>query len=537
MKKLLYIIIGLLLAACYDDEGNYDYKEVNTLAISLDELIPVRLSKDTTFTLTPTLSQSLEENEDNLEFLWLHSTVNEFMLNHGQYDTVCQEKTLRYDLDPEDPELKYEHYFRLIVRDRITEVVYQRNVKIRIVPPYEGVWMVLHSKNGQTQLGSVEYISGNMFVQEDAYYVETGKRLMGKPLALMQYSAACRYFGTGSKQNMFTVITDDPKEAGIYCHWKHFQKMDSLDRMVYGAHKGEFDYSNVTLADGDGANFAFVLSGGKLFQTMLAGKYYKPDVDLPGEVNFTLGTKVTTSSWLYDARGHRFAYYYNEQDFWSSSPSSNNTSFSTSKENAWDVTQIPFKDGNVTEVDPNALPRDQKVLYIGQGYFPGGYWEYGRVYALAKNEDRCFVYEFDSDALSFLGYYPINIPLNLDENSCFASTVSYDGIMFYASGNTVYRLDFKKSGGQANVIYTHQGSKVTKMKFCRRCGRNDSNKYEAYEFDLKRSLGISFDMGDGTNEFVILNLSQTGNVGADSENYPAIQVHSGFGEITDFVFI
>lgn len=35
MKRLFYIVIGLLLAACYEDKGNYDYQEVNALTISL----------------------------------------------------------------------------------------------------------------------------------------------------------------------------------------------------------------------------------------------------------------------------------------------------------------------------------------------------------------------------------------------------------------------------------------------------------------------------------------------------------------------
>ena len=43
--------------------------------------------------------------------------------------------------------------------------------------------MILHSKNGQTELGSVEYIGGDIVVQEDAYYEETGKRFTGKQIS------------------------------------------------------------------------------------------------------------------------------------------------------------------------------------------------------------------------------------------------------------------------------------------------------------------------------------------------------------------
>ena len=73
-------------------------------------------------------------------------------------------------------------------------------------------------------------------------------------------------------------------------------------------------------------------------------------------------------------------------------------------------------------------------------------------YGLAKSDDKCFVYEFNprgftyADYASFNAYYQIDLPKGLDENACFASTPPYSGIIFYASGNTVYRLDFKQAG-------------------------------------------------------------------------------------------
>ena len=47
----------LLFVSCYDDKGNYDYEDINTVAVELDELYSVRLDKDTTLTIVPRLSQ------------------------------------------------------------------------------------------------------------------------------------------------------------------------------------------------------------------------------------------------------------------------------------------------------------------------------------------------------------------------------------------------------------------------------------------------------------------------------------------------
>lgn len=541
MKRLIYFILGLLVASCYDDKGNYTYQEVNTLDVSLNKVYSVRLDKDTTVTIIPQLSQSLQENEDNLEYTWLHSTTNHNFYGHGKFDTVGLEQNLNFHIDPEAKNLAYAHYFRLNVYDRITDIEYPVNTTIELIKTYVGSWMILHRKNGQTELGSVEYIGGDIVVQEDAYYEETGKRFTGKPQALMSYTTSCKYYGTGSGWNMFTVITDDPVESGVYCQWKHFEKKDSLTRMVAPLAQNSFDFQHITLADGDGTASALLLSGGMLYQSPRAGKIYEPAADLEGEVNITLASKISNNALLYDEAGHRFAFYYNTSDGLGVKKY-DPLYFSESEENTNLIKAIPTRDGNVSAVNPNKLPEDQKVLYLGTGYQYASAWTSVYAYALAKNDTRCFVYEFNprgfnySDNASFNGYYTINIPQGLDESAVFASTPPYSGLLFYASGNTVYRLDFKQAGGKATAIYTHAGGKAVKMKFAKRY-LSSSNAFDAYEFDVQYSLGIGFDMGNGKGDFVILNLSSTGSVGGDSEHYPAKQVYTDFGEITDFVFI
>ena len=522
MKRLIYFILGLLVASCYDDKGNYTYQEVNTLDVSLNKVYSVRLDKDTTVTIIPQLSQSLQENEDNLEYTWLHSTTNHNFYGHGKFDTVGLEQNLNFHIDPEAKNLAYAHYFRLNVYDRITDIEYPVNTTIELIKPYVGSWMILHRKNGQTELGSVEYIGGDIVVQEDAYYEETGKRFTGKPQALMSYTTSCKYYGTGSGWNMFTVITDDPVESGVYCQWKHFEKKDSLTRMVAPLAQNSFDFQHITLADGDGTASALLLSGGMLYQSPRAGKIYEPAADLEGEVNITLASKISNNALLYDEAGHRFAFYYNTSDGLGVKKY-DPLYFIESEENTNLIKAIPTRDGNVSAVNPNKLPEDQKVLYLGTGYQYASAWTSVYAYALAKNDTRCFVYEFNprgfnySDNASFNGYYTINIPQGLDESAVFASTPPYSGLLFYASGNTVYRLDFKQAGGKATAIYTHAGGKAVKMKFAKRY-LSSSNAFDAYEFDVQYSLGIGFDMGNGKGDFVILNLSSTGSVGASSGN-------------------
>ena len=122
MKQVFYILIVFLLTACYDDKGNYDYEEINTITVHLDDVYSYRLDGDTTVCIIPELSQSLQKNKDNLEFMWLHSVINEFIEGHGNCDTISRIDTLRFHIVPDDPDLEYEHYFRLNVYDKLTEI-------------------------------------------------------------------------------------------------------------------------------------------------------------------------------------------------------------------------------------------------------------------------------------------------------------------------------------------------------------------------------------------------------------------------------
>ncbi len=40
MRRLIYILALLLFVSCYDDKGNYDYEDINTVAVELMSCIP-----------------------------------------------------------------------------------------------------------------------------------------------------------------------------------------------------------------------------------------------------------------------------------------------------------------------------------------------------------------------------------------------------------------------------------------------------------------------------------------------------------------
>lgn len=549
MNKIYIILSLFLFIACNDDKGNYDYNVINEVLVKMDEEYGIRL-QDTVFEIAPKLSQSLMQNEENLEFIWIHSLVNTNIENDDKRDTISYEKSIKWRIDPNEKDLKYAHYFRFIVKDKTTGVDYRYNTTLKIVKPYHGAWMVLHQQEGVTKLGSVEYIGNKMDVCDDAYFRETGKHLQGKPLCLgVNYRAMIQaYMKDSYYNNIFLVVTDIPDEAGIYCQWKKFQKIDSLSRMVAPSYRGMFDYQNVLNFDAISGSFGCVtIAGGTLYQIPAGMKFYKAPIDnaVTGPVNLSHGTKVGFASMFYDKAGRRFLFYY--------APNRNteyrSNIFSEEKDNPtqYRLSLIPTRDLNITTTDPNKLSSDKEVLFIGPGYnYDASMNNQIYCYGLAQSveKDSCYVYEFRSYGLgnasqaAFSGFYPIKTPEGLNAESCFASSLSYNGILFYAAGNKVYRLDFIQTGGKATPIYTHSGGGNAKvMKFAYKAKVDEDQDFSAYEHDLNRSLGVVFEMPDGTSELVVLNLATTGKVGDDGENWPAIQVHKGFGEVKDITFL
>ena len=76
MKKYIiyiisFVVVALLQISCYDDKGDYDSNEVNSMEVKIPET-KLRMPKDEAVevSIVPEISQTLEQNEANLVFQW-----------------------------------------------------------------------------------------------------------------------------------------------------------------------------------------------------------------------------------------------------------------------------------------------------------------------------------------------------------------------------------------------------------------------------------------------------------------------------------
>lgn len=143
-------LFGLLCMACYDDEGNYDYKEINELKISgIDDQYSVILGGK--LIIDPVIEMTEGSSNDNsrFEYNWV------VMLDNDKRDTVGRERKLDciLDLAPKTYELW------LKVTDRLTNVLWKKKTSVTIGTPYtRGILLIGEGPGGNAEVQMLSMI-------------------------------------------------------------------------------------------------------------------------------------------------------------------------------------------------------------------------------------------------------------------------------------------------------------------------------------------------------------------------------------------
>lgn len=135
--KTLFISLGLLcsLSACYDDKGNYDYKDLTKLEIAKVNSFAVSIGE--TLKITPEITYSKENPQMNLSYSWV--------LNG---DEISTEPVLEWVAD----RLTKNIYDNLLLKitDLDTGLVYMHTYLVQIKEKYEGyAFFLLSKKDGK----------------------------------------------------------------------------------------------------------------------------------------------------------------------------------------------------------------------------------------------------------------------------------------------------------------------------------------------------------------------------------------------------
>ena len=178
------ILSCCLFSACYEDKGNYDYRQMNdiTIHIPLENNEYVMGDK---LEITPNLEFAVGKESNELTYSWTFGGKE-----------ISTERNLNWIVD--DPG-QYKD-LRLAVKDEITGVTYFGTALISVISPYaSSAWVVLSAKeDGTTMLTYMRPTRTEAENEEDRKYTldvtkdvfglsNEGASLGGKPLSMEQH--------------------------------------------------------------------------------------------------------------------------------------------------------------------------------------------------------------------------------------------------------------------------------------------------------------------------------------------------------------
>lgn len=547
MKKIYLYILGLvsmtLVQSCYDDKGNYDYHAVNDMKVEIPEA-KIRMPKENpaTVTLTPELTQTLAENEDNLTFEWkkLKPDAKIGSMRFADYTDYSIGKICQVVVEPNNPE---SIGMMLIVTDKATGQKWYQLGKVAVVKPLNPAWFVLQEDADQKGIvGAIEGDPDGFFAYADVFKSETGESfsLEGKPLAI---AAKGNYGYSSMGGTMFanlTIATD--KNIATYS--------PSTLTMKYGTNKILFENAlnnvpvNLSYYKMDKKGEMFVTDKKAYFAYddgwCVPYSVYDKQVNSDGEeeqVVFLPTCSATFSNYVlaYNPATHRFrigSAFSSMMDYFG-------TSYYYSqyyrKGSQWkDKKPLVFRDlsedadGNYA-FDPSNVDASLQILDILRGGDNGNY-----AYAVMASEgaSQITVFRFsNADDPLCAGKYTIDLDPSIDlKTAKFAASQAYSAhFIFMAAGNSVYRIDMERQ--KIEKIYSYDAdanAKIACLKF---------RDPEDAENGNGMILGFGINTSAGQGLLGELKLTIAGDVDrSENASYIFQDANNRFGKIVDISY-
>ncbi|HEY8387717.1 MAG TPA: PKD-like family lipoprotein, partial [Parasegetibacter sp.] len=145
-NPLLYIlvILAITLVACMKERGTYNHIKINEIYI--DTIRPVTVQLGGKLEITPEISQSIEEGEDNLEYVWYW-----YKFGFTQSDTLSRERNLDITVPMRTDLGSYTTVFKVYDKNTGVSSKWTFNVTVTAAAA-EGV-LVLSNLDGNAELG------------------------------------------------------------------------------------------------------------------------------------------------------------------------------------------------------------------------------------------------------------------------------------------------------------------------------------------------------------------------------------------------
>lgn len=502
MRKYIICIVSFIGAAllhtgCYDDKGDYDYHDVNTMEVVIPET-KLRMPKTEAVevSIIPEISQTLEQNEENLVYQWKKTKagVKAGSDRFIDYEDYSMGKECKVTVTPYQSE---NIGLMLVVTDKKNGTIWYKVGEIKIIRPLNPCWFVLQEKEEKGVLGAIEGNPEGYYIYPDVFKSESNLTfpLLGKPLAVSarkEYGnamAASLLFFLGLKADPALMLVTD-KDAALITPSTLAVKYQSDKILFESAMQGKevnIDFYKMgvhgELFVNDGKPFCAYMDGYCIPYSIGEGDDF-PAISAYG----TYGDNML----YFDAVNHRFlkapALAYPDDFMYISAYTSNYIRSGTTTwtdQYAISARSVGQNSTHANIFNPDEVDGSLQVKDIITG---GSNGSYGYAVGAPQSGKELTVFKFSgkSDEPACAAKYTIVLPpdVNVDKTKFAASYAYTANIIFMTAGNKLYRIDLDR--GRVVELYAYEANpsaQITCLKF--------KNAESDEELGMSLALGIN----------------------------------------------
>jgi len=490
IKFILWIAIGLLAGSCYEDKGNYDYKELTALAIDTAntgikaEMTAIQMEN---FKVPVKINYAGDKSE--LSYEWRIYPQNPQKPEEVSMYDSAQVISHQEVLDTVIYQVPGQYYLTYIVTNHSNDTREYLTIKLNVASALSRGLCVLDEKEGFYDLNLIK--SAKLITDLTRADEKIDYQLFSKINGNLSVTDG-KFIGQYQKTLYFFT------ETGAYCLNSNTFEVTQVE------YKYLFNFPNAitpapqahTIVNGprellmnNGLVHVFnhdPYQGKTGFGDRLDGDYQAAPFLIP------ISTR-TFATVIYDMKNGRFA----PIDQWASNVGE-------------------FEDNNEAEFNLNNIGKDQEIRYMENGFN-----DY--TYAIFKNKATSvyslYVADFSGSEPTPVKKYDMSGCSGLNDNCLFAFG-NRGNICFYASGSDLCQYKYASANTGAPV-YTFNGETITTLKVFKKSGHAEDGKL----------LIVSTTTAAGDGKVYLIGFNElNGNLEAVAQPY------EGFGRIMDVFY-
>lgn len=450
MKNILFlfaVILVVLVAGCYDDEGSYDYQDINEVAVSgLGKEISV-IYKNDTIRITPELEFSMDSTTpDRYEYEW---KAVPGLSNDNPGGVIGCSRNLKYftELFPGS----YSLYLK--VRDKQTGLIWMNYVPLTVrTAVARGFLLLGENEEGYVGMDMIGMASDTIVLKD--LLKNNGLPLLKDPIRVM-YTGS--YTASFDPYVRLWVMT---KEGSYHVNTTTFEgsELNNLRSKVYTT----FDIPEVLTPvhmvaksrSGSMSSTRLMIcdNGDAFVASLYSGEYYSNPVNRTSK---SLDVLYKAFPFIFSAPGYVYGFVLYDTD---------NNRFL--RMGTFDSYTKELKDKAEDLFPWNQEDNGRKLVYGENTMNTGGSAGNGNSFALMKDgSDLFYLYRFYaySNATKTGGFsIDPTLATNLKEARLFAFS-SKRTLFLYAVGKTLYAYDYNE--GHEKLYTKEFEDEITMVKF------------------------------------------------------------------------